>query len=404
MILRQSGSLLHFWQAVTPYCVPMSRTVKYYAGKQKSNSQGRYKKKRNSPIYAARVRRRKANARKDVELSKKLENAFETPVKLMYEEPTLQSWVFNMYYQRLDIVPLNSKIWNSEIRKDIIHRCVQFTLKKFMLDRLPQKNRGEMPGGGRKPWPQKGTGRARHGSVRSPLFKKGGKAHGQGKCFTIDVPKQVRKMGVKIALTAKYQENNLSIIDTTELHSHKEEYLREVLKNWPLYHHEGELRTKVLVIHTAEELDPNLAIAAFNMPNFDFLEPHAVNTYDIVNKDRVIITRQALQDLERRLLKPRTYIHFDLPDKVPMPLHYEGFPENLRQHPIRGRDEQVPRSPYWKYKLAHIMKSERIPGESRKHRNNLYDTEEVENIRVPEELQKLKLTRLQRDWFKSRKL
>lgn len=409
MFLRQSIFLQHLWQPVLHSSIPMSRTIKYYAGKQKSNSQGRWKKKRNSPIFIARQRRREKLKEKNIILEEKLKDAFERPVELVYEEPLLQSWMFNIYYERVGMFQLNPEIWNSEIRKDIVHRCVQYSLKKYMPDRLPKKNRAEMRGGGRKPWPQKGSGRARHGSNRSPLFKRGGKAHGQGKCFAIDLPKQVKKMGVKIALTAKFQENNMSILDSTNFPTHHEEDLREALDYWPLRYWQNKwggrnIRTKVLLIHTASELDPNLAIASFNLPNFDFLEVDAINTYDIVHKDKLIITKAALEKLENVLLKPRTHIHFEIPDKIPPPLSYENFPEMLKIHPRRGMDEQTPKSAYWKFKIGHLMKNEKIPTEDRKTPKEPYNTEDVDNIRVPLDIQNAKYNKLARAWYNSRKL
>lgn len=109
-----------------------------------------------------------------------------------WEPPQLEIWVHDWQQRAVGILPVSREVWGQRIRKDIVHRVVTYQRAKRRFGNAKTKTRAEVSGGGRKPWRQKGTGRARHGSLRSPLWRKGGKAHGPVvKSWEHSLPKKV---------------------------------------------------------------------------------------------------------------------------------------------------------------------------------------------------------------------
>lgn len=215
-----------------------------------------------------------------------------------WKPKALQAWVVNIQNEPVSIVPLNPIVWGTPIRRDIVHRVVRWQRAGWMSGTHQSKRRGEVRGGGRKPRPQKGTGQARLGSIRSPLMIGGGKAHGPvPHSHAFDLPLRVVNMGVRVALSAKFQEGNMVILDKTELDSHKTKHLNDLLTT-----HWGHIREgHVAIVHGVDELDPNFALAARNIYNLDFYDRDTINTYDLVKRHHLIITQAGLKEVEKRL-------------------------------------------------------------------------------------------------------
>lgn len=210
-------------------------------------------------------------------------------------KPKMQAWVTDLAQNPVGIVDLNPAVWNQEIRKDIVHRVVRMQRNSWMQGTHKGKRRGEVRGGGIKPRPQKGGGNARQGSIRSPLWVGGGIAHAPlPNDHLHDLPMKVIKKGIMIALTAKYQEGNLYVVDGCALESHKSKTLATLLDNWDI--------GPVSFIHGLTELDNNFALAARNMKDFELYSPRAIGVYQIVKRAQVFITKQALVELESHLL------------------------------------------------------------------------------------------------------
>lgn len=206
----------------------------------------------------------------------------------------LQAWVTDLGQFPVGMVNLDPQVWGQEIRKDIIHRVVRWQRNSWRAGTHKGKNRAEKSGGGAKPRPQKGTGMSRQGSIRSPLWVGGGRAF----------PKRVRdhshglqlkvvQKGIMIALTAKYQENNMFVIDSVQLDTHRTKELVQLFNSWDI----GE----VAFIHGADELDPNFALAVRNIPYVQTYTPQSVGVYQLVKRHQVFITKQGLQELELSL-------------------------------------------------------------------------------------------------------
>jgi ribosomal protein L4 len=112
-------------------------------------------------------------------------------------------------------VRLDARVFGAPLRPDIVHRVIVWQQKNARTTAYKTKTRAEVNGGGRKPWKQKGTGRARHGSIRSPIWKGGGRAHGPVlRDWSISLPKRVRRLGLRVALSAKYVDRRLLVVES----------------------------------------------------------------------------------------------------------------------------------------------------------------------------------------------
>jgi large subunit ribosomal protein L4 len=154
------------------------------------------------------------------------------------------------------------------------------------------KNRSLVRGGGKKPWKQKGTGRARVGSIRSPLWKGGGTIFGPvPRDYSYLVPKKVRKNALKAALSQKLQENKLVLVDAITLDEVKSKKFVALMKTFKI--------TNALII---DEENKNLSLSARNVTNFKVLRPEGLNVFDIMIHDYVVLTKPSLESIEKRLL------------------------------------------------------------------------------------------------------
>ncbi|MGM0838831.1 MAG: 50S ribosomal protein L4 [Bacillota bacterium] len=155
------------------------------------------------------------------------------------------------------------------------------------------KGRSEVAGGGRKPWRQKGTGRARQGSIRSPQWRGGGIVFGPTpRSYSYKLPKKVRRLAIKSALSSKVLENELLVLEGLAFDAPKTKEMTSVLKGL-------EITRKALIV-TADDSE-NVALSARNIPGVTVVTVNGVNVLDVVNHDKVIFTKDAVQKLEEVL-------------------------------------------------------------------------------------------------------
>jgi large subunit ribosomal protein L4 len=180
-----------------------------------------------------------------------------------------------------------------EVRRDILARVINWQLAKRRAGTHKTKQVGEISGTTKKPWAQKGTGRARQGSLRSPQFRGGAVIFGPVvRDHGFDLQKKVRQLGLKTALTSKQKDGKLIVLDKAALTEPKTSALAKQFAalGW----------TSVLIID-GPELDQNFARAARNLPGIDVLPQQGANVYDIMRRDTLVVTRDAVQHLEARL-------------------------------------------------------------------------------------------------------
>jgi large subunit ribosomal protein L4 len=189
-------------------------------------------------------------------------------------------------------VNLSDAIFGLEPRVDILQRCVKWQLAKRRAGTHAVQNRADVWRTGKKMYAQKGTGGARHGSMRANLFRGGGRSFGPVvRSHAHDLPKKVRALGLKHALSSKAKTQQLIIVDKAAVEDLKTKALRETLSKRGF--------ANVLIIDGAE-VDQNFALAARNIPNVDVLPVQGINVYDILRRDSLVLTKAAVDALEAR--------------------------------------------------------------------------------------------------------
>jgi large subunit ribosomal protein L4 len=190
-------------------------------------------------------------------------------------------------------IELDDNIFGVPVRRDILARVVNWQLAKRRAGTHKTKGISEIQGTTKKPYKQKGTGRARQGSLRSPQFRGGARIFGPVvRSHEFSLQKKVRRLGLKSALSAKLEEGKLVVIDAAHIDEAKTKVLRTRLEafGWD----------SVLVID-GPAVDQNFARAARNLPRVDVLPQQGANVYDILRRDTLVLTREAVQHLEARL-------------------------------------------------------------------------------------------------------
>ena len=189
-------------------------------------------------------------------------------------------------------VTVPDAIFGLEPRPDILQRCIRWQLAKRQAGTHAVKNRAEINRTGKKMYRQKGTGNARHGSARVNLFRGGGRAFGPVvRSHAIGLPKKVRALALKHALSAKAKDGDIIVIDRVAATEAKTKSLRMQFGNLGL--------TNALFID-GSEIESNFRTAAQNIPNIDVLPVQGINVYDILRRTKLVLTRAALDALEVR--------------------------------------------------------------------------------------------------------
>lgn len=187
-------------------------------------------------------------------------------------------------------ITLNSKIWNVEVNDDALKKMIRLQLDSMRQGTRKTKTRSEVSGGGRKPWKQKGTGRARQGSIRAPQWRGGGIVFGVSpRNFTFKINKKERVLALLTALTYKAKEKSLVVLDSIKLDSLKTKEVTNILEALKL---EGK------VIFVTNDEAENLYMASRNLGNVLVLMADELNCYDITNADVLVVEEAALDKIE----------------------------------------------------------------------------------------------------------
>jgi large subunit ribosomal protein L4 len=189
-------------------------------------------------------------------------------------------------------VELSEGIFGLEPRKDIIQRCIQWQLNKRQAGTHKAKGRAEIWRTGKKMYKQKGTGGARHGSARVPQFRGGGRAMGPvARSHAHDLPKKVRALALKHALSAKVRAGGLVIWESADVENAKTKTLRATFEK-------AALKNALIIDGAAPHA--KFAVAARNLPEIDVLPVQGVNVYDIMRREKLVLTKAAVEALEAR--------------------------------------------------------------------------------------------------------
>ena len=198
--------------------------------------------------------------------------------------------LINVKGEKLKDITLADNVWNIETNDIVLKKAIDLQLAATRQGTAKTKTRSEVSGGGRKPWRQKGTGRARQGSIRATQWRGGGIACGVlPRDYTFDINKKERSLALKSALTHKFQDKELVVIDSVKLESLKTKDIKAIMAKL-------ELAGKVLFV-TAEE-NENLYMATRNLGYAYAIMADEINCYDIVNADILVCDEEAIKTIE----------------------------------------------------------------------------------------------------------
>ncbi|MBI4030474.1 MAG: 50S ribosomal protein L4 [Proteobacteria bacterium] len=188
---------------------------------------------------------------------------------------------------------LDDAIFGVEVKNDVLHRVVHWQLNKRRAGTHKTKDVSEVAGTGKKPHAQKGTGQARAGQKRRPQTVGGGRVFGPTpRSHATNLPKKLRALGLKMALSAKAKDKKLIIIDEAKPKTHKTKPMAAALKK---------MGCESALIVGGKEVDANFARATSNLQGFDVLPSTGANVYDILRRDMLVLTKDAVTELTERL-------------------------------------------------------------------------------------------------------
>jgi large subunit ribosomal protein L4 len=195
-----------------------------------------------------------------------------------------------------DTIQLSDEIFGLEPRQDILQRCVVWQLSRRQAGTHKVKGRSEINRTGKKIYRQKGTGGARHGSARANLFRGGGRSHGPVvRSHAIDLPKKVRALALRHALSSKAKDGGIVVIEDANFKGGK-----DGLKTKGLKEQFGKLGFADVLIIDGAEVSEDFARAARNLPRVDVLPVQGINVYDIMRRSKLVLTRAAIDAIEAR--------------------------------------------------------------------------------------------------------
>lgn len=201
--------------------------------------------------------------------------------------------VINLDKTAVGSIEVSDAVFGVNIREDIVARVIQWQLDKRRSGTHKTKDIGEVSGSGKKPFKQKGTGHARQGQDRAPQMRHGGVAFGPVvRSHAYSLPKKLRALGMRIALSAKAKNGKLFILDNMTATEPKTKVFKQAFENngW-----------KSVLFVGGETVDNNFALSARNIVNVDVLPAQGANVYDIVRRDILVLSKEAVAQLEGRL-------------------------------------------------------------------------------------------------------
>ena len=198
--------------------------------------------------------------------------------------------LYNMEGKVVGDIELSENVFGAEVNEDVLYLAVESYLANQRQGTQSTKTRSEVRGGGIKPWKQKGTGRARQGSIRAPQWIKGGITLGpKPRTYTIKLTKKVKRLALKSALSSKVNDNNIVVVDEINFSEIKTKNMVNVLNNL-------KLETNALIV--LGEKNENVVRSAKNIPNVKTAYVNTINVYDILKYNKFIVTKEAAAKIE----------------------------------------------------------------------------------------------------------
>jgi large subunit ribosomal protein L4 len=202
--------------------------------------------------------------------------------------------IYNIAKEKVGELDLKDEIFGVEVKGHVLHEVVTWQRACRRAGTASTKTRGEVRGGGRKPWRQKGTGRARSGSSRSPVWKGGGTIFGpKPRSYAYALPKQLRRLALKMALSSKMADGHLVVLDAYPHTSPKTKDFVQVLKTFAINQ----------ALFVAAEGNSALELSARNVPGVQVMPSMGLNVYDILKYEHLVLFSPAVAQIEARLAK-----------------------------------------------------------------------------------------------------
>ena len=203
--------------------------------------------------------------------------------------------IYNIKGQPVGKIELDKDIFNGEVNEPILHQVVRMYEANQRQGTASTKTRSDVRGGGKKPWKQKGTGRARAGTIRSPLWRGGGIVFGpHPRDYSYSVPKSVKRLALISSLNAKLNDKNMIVIDDIKLEKPKTKEFTAVLRN---------IKADKKPLLVLDEKDETVIRASRNIPNLLLRDYKTLNAYEVLKQQKLVLTQKALVALTKILVK-----------------------------------------------------------------------------------------------------
>lgn len=204
--------------------------------------------------------------------------------------------VLDIKGKKKEPIELDSKVFDGKVNESLLHQAVVAYLANQRKGLACAKTRAQVRGGGRKPWRQKGTGRARVGSTRSPLWKGGGVTFGpKPRSYRKELPKKMKALALKSALNAKLKDKELLVLDNLEVSSHKTKDFMKIIKSLKL----DDAKASFIV----EKMNDNLKLSSRNIEEVSMGDAHSLNAYEALDCKRLVFTKSSLGQVTQRIKK-----------------------------------------------------------------------------------------------------
>ncbi len=208
--------------------------------------------------------------------------------------------IYSIEGKEIDKIELNASVFDGSVNSEAMYQVVNCFRANQRKGLAATKTRGEVSGGGKKPWKQKGTGRARVGSTRSPLWRHGGVVFGpHPRDFYYTVPQKLKSVALRSSLNLKVKENNVVVIEDLKIGSKKTKEAATIFKNLKLNQQKAHAHPSVLLLLT--KFDDNIRLALRNIAFLDVDIARNAHVYEVMSNKKLVITKDALLELTKRL-------------------------------------------------------------------------------------------------------
>ncbi|TSC90651.1 MAG: large subunit ribosomal protein L4 [Parcubacteria group bacterium Gr01-1014_2] len=219
----------------------------------------------------------------------------------------MQTILYNQSGEKIGSMELSDAIFNIPLNLDLIHQAVVTQSANSRKILAHAKGRGEVRGGGKKPWQQKGTGRARHGSIRSPIWKGGGVTHGplKEKIYSKKINKKAKQKALFMALSSKARDNQLAVLDQISLSEVKTKKMKEIFDkiSGSLIGYKKDKKKQDSILLVQPDSNKNLVRAARNLSFVETIRADSLNIIDILENKYLVLLKDSVPVIEKAYLK-----------------------------------------------------------------------------------------------------